>query len=40
MKIFEIWQANLPCTPGSHAQYGCRPVVGVSNAAAGHGRMR
>lgn len=34
MKQFEIWQANLPCIPGSHVQYGCRPVVVVSNDAA------
>lgn len=40
MKIFELWQANLPCIPDSHVQYGGRPVVVVSNAAAGHGRMR
>lgn len=31
---FEIWQAELPATKGSHVQSGCRPVVVVSNNMA------
>ena len=34
MKRFEIWQAELPATKGSHVQSGCRPVVVVSNNMA------
>ena len=34
MKRVEIWLANLPAVENSHIQYGCRPVVIVSNDAA------
>ena len=31
---FEIWYADLPFLPGSHVQYGLRPVIIVSNNLA------
>ena len=33
-EIFEIWYADLPFMPGSHVQYGLRPVIIVSNNLA------
>ncbi len=34
MKCFDIWYALLPEIPGSHVQYGYRPVIVVSNNMA------
>lgn len=34
MRQYEIWMADIPAVKGSHVQYGCRPVVIVSNDAA------
>ncbi len=34
MKYLEIWQADLPASPCSHIQCGCRPVLVVSNDKA------
>lgn len=31
---FDVWYADLPGFPGSHVQFGMRPVVVISNNAA------
>ena len=31
---FDVWYADLPGFPGSHVQFGMRPVVVISNDAA------